>query len=287
MIKIIKTNKFKITAFVLVLTLIVSCVLWNTTRVHAQELTIDNTNVQAFAGARAITNGKLVGTAADHATMSVFVINGSQDKFMANNMKWEHDGTGWTSNDKVLFAGVNSEQQIYACAPYTTNIVNGSIPVTASEQIDWLVAPAADLIAESIDIPMTHALSKIVLDFTFGTETRSATVHQVEIQDMYASGNLDIASNTWSNLSATTTLKTENNELLVIPKENCNSFNIVITMTDNRKFTTTIDLTGVGSKLAAGTQYNITLQVGQDVINVQGINADPWILTTGGDLKTE
>ncbi len=122
-LNIIKTKSFKIVALCLALTICVTGAVWHLAiPVHAQELTIDNTNVQTFAGARAITDGKLVGTATDPATMSVFVTDGSlDDKYNATNMKWEHNGTGWTSDKTVLFAGVNSKQKISACSPYTAD----------------------------------------------------------------------------------------------------------------------------------------------------------------------
>ncbi len=289
MIRTIKTKQFKITAFVLALTLTVSCVLWNTTKVHAQELTIDNTNVQTFAGARAITNDKLVGTADNPATMSVFVIGGSRDKYNANNMKWEDKGDGWQSTGaaSVFLAGGNSVQQIYACAPYTTDAEDGKITVTASEQTDWLVATSIGLSSNLVNLTMTHALSKLVIRPTFGTEVTNQTITSIEVKDMYASGTLKISDNTWSNLGATTNLKMENNELLVIPMENCSSFEVVITMEDSRVFTTTVSLAGVSNKLAAGTQYNIGLQVGQDRVTLGGITAEDWTQKPGGNLETE
>ena len=68
---------------------------------------------------RTIWNGKIVGTEDVPATMSVFVTGGSDTKYNAINVKWEHDGTGWMGASTILYEGVASLQQIYACSPYT------------------------------------------------------------------------------------------------------------------------------------------------------------------------
>ena len=287
MIRTIKTKQFKITAALLALVLTVSCVAWNATRVHAQELEINNTSVQTFAGSRAITNGKLVGAADASVDMGVFVTGGSADKYNASNMHWHHNGDHWDCTRPALFEGASSQQKIYAYSPFLPEDgSDGVITVTASEQTDWLVAPATDLTSSNVNLNMTHALTKLVLVPTFGTELTSQTIASVEVGGMYASGNLSIVDNSWSNLSsANATLEMENNELLVIPMDSCTSFDVVITMEDNRVFTTTV--TCPNGKLEAGTQYNINLQVGQDKVTIGSITASPWGYATGGVLETE
>ena len=288
MIRTIKTKQFKITAALLALVLTVSCIAWSATRVHAQELEINNTNVQTFAGARAITNGKLVGAADAPAEIGIFITDGSADKYNATNVKWTHDGTSWTADSSILFEGADSNQKISAYYPYVEGST-GSVTVIASEQTDWLVAPATDLTLSNVNLNMTHALTKLVINpSTFGSEVDNTSIAKIEVGGMYASGDLKISDNTWSNLSdANATLKMENNELLVIPMASCTSFDVVITMSDGRTFTTTVSLAGSDNKLAAGTQYNISLQVGQDKVTIGSITASPWGYATGGVLETE
>ena len=287
MIRTIKTKQFKITAALLALILTVSCILWNTARVHASEVQIDNANVQTFAGAKLIANGKLAGTDQEAATMSVFVTGGSADKYNYSNVKWMHGGTSWVSESKMLYEGTGSAQKIYACSPYVADANDGVITVTASEQVDRLVATATDLTSGAVDLQMTHALTKLVLVPTFGTEVTSQTITSVEVGGMYATGDLKISDNSWSNLSeANATLEMTNNEVLVIPMASCASFDVVITMEDNRVFTTTV--TCPDGKLEGGTQYNIKLQVGQDKVTIGGITAEPWgSPVDSGMLETE
>ena len=53
---------------------------------------------------RAITEGQLVGSVDENVSISVWV-EGSAEKFNANNVEWVHDGTDWYSNSTVLYEG--------------------------------------------------------------------------------------------------------------------------------------------------------------------------------------
>jgi len=223
----------------------------------------------------------------ESAHMGVFVTGGSADKYNATNMHWQHDGDHWDCTRTVLFEGASSQQKIYAYSPFFFDST-GSIAVNASEQTDWLVATATDLTSSVVNLTMTHALTKLVLKPTFGTELTSQTITSVKVEGMYASGTLNVSDNTWSDLpEANTILAMANNELLVIPMESCTSLPITITMEDARVFKTTINLATVGNKLEAGTQYNIALQIGQDKVTLGEITASPWGYATGGVLETE
>ena len=290
-----KTSRFL--TFAVVATMFAAC---NNENIPVDE-TKDTPITIASAGVaelttRVITDDKLVGiTDGEPATMSVFITGGSETKYNATNAKWEHDGTSWDSETDVFFEGRNSVQKIYACSPYTT-VTDNNITVTATEQTDWLVATATDLTSSAVNLTMTHALTKLVLVPTLGTELTSQTITSVEVGGMYASGTLNVSGNTWSDLpEANTTLAMANNELLVIPMESCTSFPIVITMSDGRKFKATIDCPVISPEdaeekvygLAPGTQYNIKLQIGQDKVTLGEITASPWGYATGGVLETK
>ena len=238
---------------------------------------------------RVITDdNKLEGiTDGEFVDMGVFVTGGSADKYNATNMHWHHNGDHWDCTKTVLFEGASSQQKIYAYSPFFFDST-GSIAVNASEQTDWLVATATDLTSSVVNLTMTHALAKLVLKPTFGTELTSQTITSVKVEGMYASGTLNVSDNTWSDLpEANTILAMANNELLVIPMESCTSLPITITMEDARVFKTTINLATVENMLEAGVQYNIKLQIGQDKVTLGGIDAEPWVPSTGGILETE
>ena len=233
----------------------------------------------------------------ESAHMGVFVTGGSADKYNATNMHWQHDGDHWDCTKTVLFEGASSQQKIYAYYPFV-DATTGSVTVTASEQTDWLVATATDLTSSAANLTMTHALTKLKLELSYGSEVaeEDRTTRRVDVWDMYRTGNLNIANNTWSELSKTAYIVSmTNNEALIIPMNNCTSFPIVITMEDARVFKTTINCPVIGTDangeniygLAPGTQYNIALQIGQDKVTLGGINAEPWVPSTGGVLETE
>ena len=223
----------------------------------------------------------------ESAHMGVFITGGSADKYNATNMHWQHDGDHWDCTKTVLFEGASSTQKIYAYSPFFFDST-GSIAVNASEQTDWLVATATDLTSSVVNLTMTHALAKLVLKPTFGTELTSQTITSVKVEGMYASGTLNVSDNTWSDLpEANTILEMANNELLVIPMESCTSLPITITMEDARVFKTTINLATVDNMLEAGVQYNIKLQVGQDKVTLGDITASSWGYAAGGVLETE
>ena len=224
----------------------------------------------------------------ESAHMGVFVTEGSADKYNATNMHWQHDGDHWDCTRTVLFEGASSQQKIYAYSPFFFDST-GSIAVNASEQTDWLVATATDLTSSVVNLTMTHALTKLVLKPTFGTELTSQTITSVKVEGMYASGTLNVFDNTWSDLpEANTILAMANNELLVIPMESCTSLPITITMEDARVFKTTINLATVENMLEAGVQYNIKLQIGQDKVTLGEITASSWgSPVDSGQLETE
>ena len=287
---VIKTKSFQIVAASLAIVLCVTGAVWKlATPANAEELTIGNANVQTFAGARVIENGTLVGTEDSNATMSVFITDGSAAKYNAENIMWTHDGIGWDSETDVLYEGESSQQKIFACAPYVADAADGVITVNASEQIDWLVATSKELTANDVNLTMTHALAKLVITPTLGGEVEHTGLAKIEVGGMYASGHLNVADNTWSNLSAANaTLEMMNRELLVIPMASCTAFDVVFTMEDGRTFTTAVILATVDNQLEAGVQYNIKLQVGQDVVTIGEISAASWgSPVDSGVLETE
>ena len=237
---------------------------------------------------RAITeDDKLIGSKDEPIAMSVWV-EGTGDKYNANNAKWVHDGGNWYSNNTVLYAGEN-QQKIYALYPYRAGATeDGEIAINATEQADYLIATQNLIDENPIHLTMRHAFAKLSLMPTFGTEVGGLEIVSIEVKNMYASGTLNIKEDTWTYQGeATATLAMTNHEVLVIPMEVCESFPIVITMNDGRVFKATISLAAVDNELKSNSQYKISLQIGQDKVTVGNITAAPWVAENGGDLETE
>ena len=189
------------------------------------------------------------------------------------------------------------KDKICALSPYVNGASAEGVTITADGVTDYLVAASTPVTSNSVSLTMTHALTKLVLQPTFGNEVTNKNIAKVEVGGMYASGTLKISDNTWSELSeANSTLEMDNKELLVIPMSGCTSFPIVITMEDDRVFKTNINCPVISPAdaevtvygLAAGTQYTISLQIGQDKVTLGDITAASWgVPVDGGDLETE
>ena len=249
-------------------------------------LTIASAGVNELS-TRVITEGQLIGSKDEPVAMSVWV-EGTGDKYNANNAKWVHDGGNWYTNSTVLYAGKN-QQKIYALYPYREGATeDGEIAINATEQADYLIATQNLIDENPIHLTMRHAFAKLSLMPTFGTEAGGLEIVSIEVKNMYASGTLNIKEDTWTYQGeATATLAMTNHEVLVIPMEVCESFPIVITMNDGRVFKATISLAAVGNELKSNSQYKISLQIGQDKVTVGNITATPWVAENGGNLETE
>ena len=259
------------------------------------DLGIDNTKdtliTIASAGVnelstRVITEGQLVGRMEEPVSISVWV-EGSANKYNANNVEWIHHGTNWYSNSTVLYEGEN-KQKICALSPYVDGASAEGVTITADGVTDYLVASQTSITSNPVNICMSHALAKLVLNPTLGTEVTGDNIATVEVQNMYTQGTLNVEENNWTNCTGTTAFTMTNNEVLVVPMEECQSFPIVITMSSGRVFSANISLANVDNKLEGGTQYTINLQIGQDKVTLGGITADSWgVPVDGGDLETE
>ena len=235
---------------------------------------------------RVITEGQLIGSVDENVSISVWV-EGSAEKYNANNVEWVHDGTDWYSNSTVLYEGEN-KQKICALSPYVENASADGVTITADGVTDYLVASQTLITSNPVNINMSHALAKLVLNPTLGTEVTGDNIATVEVQNMYTQGTLNVEENNWTNCTGTTAFTMTNNEVLVVPMEECQSFPIVITMSSGRVFSANISLANVDNKLEGGTQYTITLQVGHDTVTIGDISAASWgTPIVGGDLETE
>ena len=285
-------KKTKLLVFAFLATMFASCSNDNVPVDEYKDtpLTIASAGV-ADLSTRAIIEGQLIGTVDENVSMSVW-ITGSADKYNADNVEWYHNGTNWNSNSSVLYEGYDN-QEICALSPYVSGASADGVTITADGVTDYLIATSKIVTSNSVSLTMTHALTKLVLVPTLGTEVADDEIAKVEVQNMYASGTLNIEENSWSDQGeATATLSMNkvngNYEVLVIPMASCQSFPIVITMNSARVFKATISLDNVESELAVGTQYTITLRVGQDTVIIGGITASSWgTPVDGGELETE
>ena len=296
MINIVKTKRFKITAALLALVLTVSCVMWNTTKVHALEITGANTEGYTILGGGTLADGKLT-----NASIGVYVTGGSADKYNGANIQWTHDGSGWDSDTDVLYEGANSQQQISAYYPYIGNYTSGGVTfnLTAEQSADTmkaddlLYAAATELSNARTAINFTHLMTKLNVEVTsLGSEVEGGDeINKVEISDLAKAAtfypeNGTLTADTELNGSTVAYNNGATYEALVFPTA-CSTVTVKVTMNSGKVFTTTVDLATVDNQLESGVQYNIKFQVGQDAVTIGGITAESWIPSTGGVLETE
>ena len=296
MIRTIKTKQFKITALVLALVLTVSCVLWNTTKVHALEITGANTEGYTVLGGGTLADGKLT-----DVTIGVYVTGGSADKYNGANIKWTHDGSRWDSDTDVLYEGANSQQKISAYYPYIENYTSGGVTfdLTAEQSTDTmkvddlLYAAATELSKARTAINFTHLMTKLNVEVTsLGSEVEDGDeINKVEISDLAKAATFypENGTLTADNELTGSTVAHNNGttyEALVFPTA-CSTVTVKVTMNSGKVFTTTVDLATVDNQLESGVQYNIKFQVGQDKVTIGGITAESWVPSTGGVLETE
>ena len=240
---------------------------------------------------RVIIEGQLIGSVDENVSISVWV-EGSAEKYNANNVEWIHPGTYWYSNSTVLYEG-EYKQKICALSPYVDGASAAGVTITADGTTDYLVASQTLITSNPVNINMSHALAMLVLNPTLGTEVAGDNIATVEVQNMYTQGTFNVEENSWSDQGeATATFSMNkvngNYEVLVIPMEECQSFPMVITRSRGRVFSANISLANVGNELEGGTQYTIKLQIGHDTVTIGDISAASWgTPVEGGDLETE
>ena len=310
MIKTLKTKQFKITAFVLAVVLTLSCVFWNSTKVHALE--IDGANVQTFN-----LDGSSTSSALTSGSFSLFFNCGTDDdsKFVADcekwtytDGKWQFDKTG-TDTEQLLWKGGNAEVEWIATYPYRghqySHITDASIggmeeqvPADQTDKAKWsefdVLWASGTTTDGSLDINFKHLYTKFSVNLTYGTEVADGvTVKSVTIGGTYIVRHFNYATATWGETMLDITdinalgLDTATNgydatyEALIIPQTAAPK--ITIEMCDGRIFATTL----TEQEFVSGTQYNIKLKIGQDVVVLGGITATPWgAPVDGGTLET-
>ena len=309
MIKTLKTKQFKITAFVLAVVFTLSCVFWNSTKVHALE--IDGANVQTFN-----LDGSSTSSALTSGSFSLFFNCGTDDdsKFVADcekwtytDGKWQFDKTG-TDTEQLLWKGGNAEVKWIATYPYhddkynyITNDAGGmdeKVPADQTDETKWtefdILWATGTATSSSIEIEFKHLYTKFSVNLTYGTEVDATqTIESVTVGGTYIVRNFNYASQTWGIALSDITdinalgLDTATNgydatyEALIIPQTAAPK--ITIEMSDGRIFATTL----TEQEFVSGTQYNIKLKIGQDVVVLGGITATPWgAPVDGGTLET-
>lgn len=309
----IHKKSFKIMSACLALLLVISGITWNATKVHAQELNIKGANITTFANANGNT------TTLTSGAIGVFIKTTgndiTNDKFQGTNVKWEYSGNGWKladSEKQVLYKGENGEQTVAAYYPYRAGAIddNSQMDISVSSVQTNATFLNEDLLYDSysdgkltnpVSFDFKHLLSQVVVTVNGnGTEVTNTEIQSVQIGKVYTSAKASlhqgsIVDGTLTDQNEITLCEMEADKTykaLVIPGE-YTSIDVTITMKDGRVFKTTVSCpliseSGTETGFASGTQYNITLKVGQDIVTIGNITATEWshYINTGA-LETD
>ena len=156
---------------------------------------------------------------------------------------------------------------------------------------DLLYAAATNLTAAKTSLTFDHVMTKLSVKVTkLGTEVdQNLTVKEVKIIGLATTADFNPQTGvltTGTDFTGTTIAYNSTNNLydaLVFPAE-YETLQVIITLSDDSVFTTIVTCI---DGLAGGTHYTITLQVGQDAVNLATVSADSWESTSGGDLATD
>lgn len=154
----------------------------------------------------------------------------------------------------------NSNQKIYAFAPYLDEITNSEVSINIYDQVDFLYSKPTNINSSDFDLLMRHLLSKIVVQLTFSDETLSlnATVSNIQIKNMYFDAKFNISDGTFNSLSTSNaTIDLINNEALLIPIE---TSEITLVVTFDSGITKEITV-NTPNGLQQGMSYEISIEV--------------------------
>lgn len=299
----IQKKSFKIMSACLALLLVISCITWNATKVHAQELNIKRANITTFANANG--NAKILTSGAIGVFIKTTGNDITNDKFQGANVKWEYSSNGWKLADgekQVLYKGENGDQTVAAYYPYRAGAIDdkSQMDISVSTVQTDATYLNEDLLYDSysdgkltnpVSFDFKHLLSQVIVTVTGnGAEVTNTDIQSVQIGKVYTSAKASlhqgsIVDGSFTNKNDITLCEVEANKTykaLVIPGE-YTSIDVIITMKDGRVFKTTVSCpliseNGTETGFASGTQYNITLKVGQDIVTIGNITATDWTL---------
>ena len=238
------------------------------------------------------------------------------EKWTYTNGQWQFDETG-KDTQQLFWKGAGNEIPWIAIYPYRdhkysylSSVDGGQVEKVPADQTNgekwaefdilWATGTAT---SSSIEIKFEHLYTKFSVNLTYGTEVDAAqTVKALTVGGTRIYRLFDYVTKEWGAMPDDITdikalaLETPNYineedtemgtykasyEALIIPQTAAPK--LVIEMSDGRVFATTL----TEQEFKSGYQYNITLQIGQDKVVLEGITAAPWGKPVeGGELET-
>ena len=231
--------------------------------------------------------------------------------------KWQFDATG-SDTQQLLWKGAGNEIPWLATYPYRGDKYNHltseyggmaeTVPADQTDKTKWtefdILWATGTATSSTVTIEFKHLYTKFSVNLTYGTEVDAAkTVNALTVGGTYTVRDFNYGTEKWgdyitgeitdikalaleepnyidANDASKGTYKASY-EALIIPQTAAPK--LTIEMSDGRVFATTL----TEQEFKSGYQYNITLKIGQDKVELEGITAAPWGKPVeGGELET-
>ena len=229
------------------------------------------------------------------------------DKYLCNNAQFTYNN-GWSCGTTYYWAADNATIDYVAYHPYqssiTGNYISWNVTSQDSGNLDLLYQNASNVAntdSHSIDITLGHVCSKLVVNVSkLGSEIASGTtISSIKIAGLKAKGNFYLLADTnnghgagsWDpdvnpadiGMKSITANEGMNStyEAILIPQTA--PFTLTIRLSDNSEY----QLAVPEQTFAAGTCYTLTIQVGQDKVNLGSITQTDWVTKDGGPLTAQ
>ena len=228
-------------------------------------------------------------------------------KYLCNNAQFTYNN-GWSCGTTYYWAADNATIDYVAYHPYqlsiTGNYISWDVTNQSSGKLDLLYQKASDVTNptdHSIAITLGHVCSKLVVNVSkLGSEIAyGTTISSIKIGGLKAKGNFYLfadsnnghGAGSWDpdvnpadiGMKSITANAGMNStyEAILIPQTA--AFTLTIRLSDNSEY----QLAVPSHAFAAGTCYTLTIQVGQDKVNLGSITQTLWSEENGGPLTAQ
>ena len=218
-----------------------------------------------------IPEGELHGSADQHQCIGISVTNeNNHPLYQADNDAWYHDGNGWFSDATAPICDSNTVFSAYY--PYFS--LDSYLIPWHIDECELLYGTATDS-TESLTLERRQA--RLVLTPTFGSEILNYDIiNEICINGVYTEGTFNGITGTLTpggEPNGTISMKKNDDgiwETGLIPMD-AKTVTLTIRTNENKYYITTVELPAV----EAGKQYNMTVQVGADILDLEGVD-DPY-----------
>ena len=283
---------------------------------------IGDLSVVTRAGSTTIGSSENTPTTLTSGSLGLFITrNGDKSvigKYLCNNSNFVYSSSGWNCTTTYYWASDNATIDYIAYYPYQSD---NNVIETSNKTITWDVTnqaatatgaqfPALDLLyqkkdnvsnnltgddAHKIAILLGHVCSKLTVKVSkLGSEIASGTtISDIKINNIDATGKFDLNAGTWSDNTDCVNNIAMNKWTTAADGAKYTFDAILIPQTAAASLSITLS-TGAVYQLAIpeqayamGKNYTITIQVGQDKVELGNITQTDWVSVTGGDLTAQ